>query len=359
MSAKIAIVGLGPGQAEYLSLGAREALRRACIVLLRTARHPAADQLSSLHIPFQPLDWIYDSAASMEEVYSRLATEVLKAAKSAPGPLVAYAVPGHPLMAEASVRILLTQAREEGLEAELIPSVSSVELSFLRLNFDPLQGLRVADAQSPPRPDPAAATLFLQLDSRPIASQLKLSLLEAFPAEHQVALLDALGVPDREKITWLPLGELDHGEDFTHLTSLFVPALSEEKRPVVFQELVEIMARLRSPQGCPWDRQQDHRSLRPCLEEETREVLEAIQRGDAAALCEELGDLLLQILFHSQLAAEAGEFDIADVLRGLRDKLIERHPHVFGGEKIATAAEVLEAWKAFKRDPRLPKKAAS
>ncbi len=112
------------------------------------------------------------------------------------------------------------------------------------------------------------------------------------------------------------------------------------------------MARLRATDGCPWDREQNHRSLRPCLEEETREVLEAIEKEDPKALCEELGDLLLQILFHARLAAEAGEFNMEDVLRGLRDKLVERHPHVFGGEKIATAAEVLEAWKELKRKSR-------
>lgn len=350
MATKIAIVGLGPGRAEYLSVGALDALRRASLVLVRTRQHPAVEELSGLGVSYQSLDWVYETSTEMTQVYQRLAEEVVKAAATnAP---VVYAVPGHPLVAEASVELLLQRARAGELEVEIIPSVSSVELMLLRLGFDPLAGLRIADAQSVTRTDAAAATLFLQLDSRRVASELKLSLLEVYPPEHEVVLLHAVGVPEAESVRSLPLAELDQRDDFDHLTSLFVPALGEEQRPVVFPDLVDLMARLRAPDGCPWDREQDHHSLRPCLEEETREVLEAIDKADPRSLQEELGDLLLQILFHAQLADEAGEFDITDVLRGLRDKLIERHPHVFGGEKIATAAEVLEAWEAIKRKAR-------
>ena len=119
-----------------------------------------------------------------------------------------------------------------------------------------------------------------------------------------------------------------------------------------FSDLVAVMARLRSPKGCPWDRKQDHRSLRPCLLEEAYEVLEAIDRDDPPALCQELGDLLLQVLFHAQLAADANRFDIDDVLQVLRDKLIARHPHVFGDSSADTPEEVLHQWDDLKRRER-------
>ena len=119
-----------------------------------------------------------------------------------------------------------------------------------------------------------------------------------------------------------------------------------------FADLVEVMALLRSPQGCPWDREQDHRSLRRCLLEEAYEVLEAIDRDDPAALCQELGDLLLQVVFHAQLAAEAGQFDISDVVRGLHEKLVVRHPHVFGDKTIETAEAVVDEWESLKREQR-------
>jgi MazG family protein len=117
----------------------------------------------------------------------------------------------------------------------------------------------------------------------------------------------------------------------------------------LFSELVAIMARLRSPSGCPWDREQDHRSLRSSLLEETYEVLEAVDRADHRALCQELGDLLLQVVFHAQIAAEAGHFDIADVVGAIRDKLIARHPHVFGQTSAETPEEVLHQWDRLKR----------
>ncbi len=116
-----------------------------------------------------------------------------------------------------------------------------------------------------------------------------------------------------------------------------------------FEDLVAVMARLRGPEGCPWDREQTHASLAPYLLEETHEVLEAISRGDRDALKAELGDLLLQVVFHAQMAHEAGGFDAAVVVDGLTRKLIDRHPHVFGDLHLGTAREVLERWHEIKR----------
>jgi tetrapyrrole methylase family protein/MazG family protein len=116
-----------------------------------------------------------------------------------------------------------------------------------------------------------------------------------------------------------------------------------------FDELVSIMARLRSGNGCEWDRVQTHESLRQYLLEETHEVLEAITHGDAAHLCEELGDLLLQVLFHARIAEEKGEFDISDVLRAISEKMIRRHPHVFGDAVADTPEAVSRQWEQIKK----------
>ncbi len=119
-----------------------------------------------------------------------------------------------------------------------------------------------------------------------------------------------------------------------------------------FEELVEVMARLRAPGGCPWDRQQTHASLRTYLLEETYEVLDAIERDDPAGLRDELGDLLLQILFHAQMAGEQGRFSMDDVVSGLHDKLIRRHPHVFGTAEANSAEQVVANWEALKAAER-------
>jgi len=119
-----------------------------------------------------------------------------------------------------------------------------------------------------------------------------------------------------------------------------------------FADLIAIMNKLRSPGGCPWDQEQDHRSLRRCLLEEAYEVLQAIDSSDPAALRQELGDLLLQVIFHAQLAAEAGHFDIADVIQDLHDKLVKRHPHVFSDKVIESAEAVVQEWESLKREER-------
>ncbi len=119
-----------------------------------------------------------------------------------------------------------------------------------------------------------------------------------------------------------------------------------------FETLVDILAKLRGPEGCPWDREQTHASLRENLLEECYEVLEALDEGDSAHLCEELGDLLMQVLFHARIAAEAGDFELADVIRGIRTKLVHRHPHVFGSVQVAGSEEVLHNWETLKRKER-------
>lgn len=129
--------------------------------------------------------------------------------------------------------------------------------------------------------------------------------------------------------------------------------------PDGIQGLLEIMRGLRAPDGCPWDREQDHQSLRKYLIEEAYEVIEAIDKGDDSELCEELGDLLLQVVFHAQLAAERGVFDFSDVAQAIRDKMIRRHPHVFGEITVKDAAEVLKNWQAIKAGESETKRASA
>jgi len=142
-----------------------------------------------------------------------------------------------------------------------------------------------------------------------------------------------------------------------------IRAKSPAKRiGILFEDLVAVQARLRAPGGCPWDREQTHETLRTYLIEESYEVLDAIENGNAEDLAEELGDLLLQILFHADMARETGAFDISDVITGIHDKMVRRHPHVFGDVKAETSGEVLKNWaqlKAKEKQASSPKAAAS
>jgi len=119
-----------------------------------------------------------------------------------------------------------------------------------------------------------------------------------------------------------------------------------------FESLIALQARLRAPNGCPWDREQTHDSLRTYLVEETYEVLDALDSGDPRKFADELGDLLLQIVFHAELAAEAGKFDIADVIEQIYTKMVRRHPHVFGKVRAETSADVLKNWEQLKAEER-------
>src|SRR5208282_764565 len=120
-----------------------------------------------------------------------------------------------------------------------------------------------------------------------------------------------------------------------------------------FEKLVAVQARLRAPDGCPWDREQTHATLRTYLIEEAYEVLEALESGDDGKFAEEMGDLLLQIVFHSQIAKEEGRFSVSDVIREVHDKMVRRHPHVFGEKRAKDSAEVLKNWEQIKKEERI------
>lgn len=133
----------------------------------------------------------------------------------------------------------------------------------------------------------------------------------------------------------------------------------ENSKTYTFDDLVEILKRLRAPDGCPWDREQDHQSLLKYLMEESVEVAEAVQSGDMDHVCEELGDVLLQVVFHAQIASEASHFSIAEVVHGISEKMVRRHPHVFGQAKAETSDQVLVQWDQIKAEEKKGAKPAS
>ena len=174
-----------------------------------------------------------------------------------------------------------------------------------------------------------------------------------YPDEYPVTVIRSAGIPGVETVRRVPLYELDRDPEHDHLTSVWIPALSPEERRPSFYDLVRVMARLRDPDGgCPWDLKQTHQTLRRYVLEEAYEVAEAIDRGDPEHLCDELGDLLLQVVFHAQMAWEAGDFEADDVCAAIVQKLIRRHPHIFGEVKVDGAEEVLTNWEAIKATER-------
>jgi tetrapyrrole methylase family protein/MazG family protein len=343
----ITVVGLGPGDPELLTLRARDTLMAAPTVWCRTLRHPT---VAGLALPgtVRGFDDIYETHARFEDVYAAIVARLLELA--AVGDVV-YAVPGHPLVGEATVRELLARAPAAGIDVRIVDGLSFVEPACAALGIDPLaEGVQLVDALDP-RLDPARPALIGQVYGRRVAAGLKLALLELYPAEHPVTVVRGAGTPGGPHTETLPLAALDHdARRFDHLACLHVPALSVEANRRTFEGLRAITHRLRAPGGCPWDREQTHASLKPFLLEETYEVLDALDAGDPARLCEELGDLLLQVTLHTEIAEEAGEFTYGDVFAHITTKLLRRHPHVFGDAVITTADEQWRLWQQIKRD---------
>ncbi len=346
----VTILGLGPGNPAHLTREAWDLLVAADELYLRTARHPTVAALPA-HLSLHSFDDLYETAADFATLYEAIAGQVVALGRRPQG--VIYAVPGHPLVGESSVQRILARARQEGLAVRLVEGLSFIEPVLSRLGLDGLAGLQLADATDlaaahhPPL-DPDRPALIGQLYSRRLASQVKLTLMNAYPDDHPVTLVQAAGTEAEMTVT-LPLCDLDRGRQVDHLTTLYVPPLPGVGSLSALQQTV---ARLRAPDGCPWDREQTHQSLRTHLLEEAYEVLAALDADDDDRLCEELGDLLMQIAFHVQIATEEGAFRFADVIGRIDAKLKRRHPHVFGDVRVRDAAEVLRNWEAIKADER-------
>ncbi len=343
----ITILGLGPGGPNALTIQARDALEHAREIFLRTREHPTVAALPT-HLQVHSFDYLYETLDNFDAIYSAMADDIV--AQSERGDVL-YAVPGNPLFGEISVQKILAQAREKNIPTHVIAGISFVDAACAALALDPLaRGLQVVDAtdlarQHFPHLDPDQPALIGQVYSRAIASDCKLTLLALYPPEHAITRVDTAGTP-QEKIEAVQLAELDRDNDFGLLTTLFVPPLP---RASSVNALAEVIARLRAPDGCPWDREQTHESIRQDFLEECYEVLETLDEGDVPHLREELGDLLFHVLFQAQIASESSEFLLSDMTADIAEKLVRRHPHVFGDVIANDADEAVESWESVKR----------
>ncbi len=348
--ASITLLGLGPGNPSQLTRAAWDVLASAGEIWLRTRQHPTVAAFPP-HLQVHSFDELYASGESFEAVYAAIVQKVLELGRRPEG--VIYAVPGHPFVAEATGPEIARLARDEGLALRVVEGLSFLEPTCSALGIDPFPSLSLADALTlsgahvPPFP-PDAPALVAQIYSRLVAAEVKMTLLAVYPDEHPVRLVHAAGTAE-ELVEDLPLYAIDRSRHIGLLTSLYIPPLAEGTSFEAFQEVI---AHLRAPDGCPWDREQTHLSLRNHLIEEAYEALAALDAEDPDKMAEEFGDLLLQIVLHAQIASEAGEFGMADVLKGIHDKIIRRHPHVFGEVKVDGVSKVLLNWERLKEKER-------
>ena len=340
----ITVVGLGPGGDRYVTVETRQAIARIPHRYLRTSIHPTSHLVGAA----TTFDHLYEAAGRFEEVYTQI-VEALVAAAAEHGDIL-YAVPGSPLVLERSVQLLRADGR---VPVDLLPAMSFLDLAWARLSVDPVEaGVRLIDGHdfATAAAGSTGPLLIAHAHARWVLSDVKLAAEEA-DGHEPVVILQRLGTPE-EAITETTWSELDRAVEPDHLTCVYVPHLGAPVGAgyVRFHQLARTLR-----EQCPWDREQTHASLVPYLVEETFELVDAIQALDPDdpttehALGEELGDLLYQIEFHATIAEQAGRFSIADVTAGIHDKLVRRHPHVFGDVVANDAGTVLANWDEIKQ----------
>lgn len=357
-TADILIIGVGPGVPIHRTVAARAALDEAQVLFLRSADHPGLEDLVS-----RPGTVILDQqVGNLADGGRDWATAARIVCDTAMTERVALAVPGHPRFGERLVIETLAEAERRSLSTDLIDGLSAVDLIATALNMDPVvndvQIIDAAQAVSNVGEGPFSGGLLPFTPLRPmlfsrvygtgIARPLSRILQRIFPVDHPVVIVTSAGIPEAASIENTTVGGLAESHP-GRLASLWIPALGELEAVRDPRTQQHIAALLRAPEGCPWDREQTHASLRNNILEEAYEVVDAIDANDSVNLAEELGDLFLLICMHAQIAEEQGDFTLEDIYSGIATKIIRRHPHVFGTDVLAnTAGDLTKIWADVK-----------
>ena len=348
MSHHITIIGLGAGELEQLPLGIYRLLKSTSLLYARTKEHPVLKELSDEGLSVMSFDHIYEKHDQFEDVYEEIADTLFQKALSED---IVYGVPGHPLIAEKTVQLLLEQGSERGVDVIIKGGQSFLDPMFTAIKVDPVEGFQFLDGTSISVADlnTRQHIIISQVYDAFIASEVKLTLMERYPDDHQVCLVTGAGMSS-EQVKWIPLYELDREMELSNLTSVYVsPLTNSERQYKEFWKLREIIDRLRAPDGCPWDRAQTHSSLKKYLIEEAYELLNAIDQDDIDNMIEELGDVLLQVMLHAKIGEDDGYFSIDDVIESISEKMVRRHPHVFGDAFAESPEDVEKTWQQVKK----------
>lgn len=331
----ITIIGAGWTRGQ-LTLDAVEALTSGARVILHTERCGCADWLREKGIAYESLDALYDASEDFDAHAEAAAQAVTAASETSDVVYVVFDIRDRSavlLARRGPVRVIPGPSAEGALQALVTGETRCVEASDWE------------DFHLTAREN----CFVREIDGQALASEVKLRLMEVYPEESDIYVLRGDAEPEK-----LPLYAMDRFGVFDHRTCVLVPAQRDimKLERYDYEHLVEIIRFLCSPQGCPWDRVQTHETLRPCILEEAYEVIDAIDAGDPDHLYDELGDMLLQIVLHAEIARKHGEFDSGDITTAICEKMIHRHTHIFGKDHADDAEEVLGLWSKNKMAER-------
>ena len=343
---KITIIGLGNYGIDELPLGIYKKILNSKKIYVRTLMHPVIEDLKEESIEWISFDEVYQNNDAFSNVYQTIVGQLKDAAKYED---IVYAVPGHPMIAETTTELLI---HDDTVQVEVIGGKSFIDDMFTAVQYDPNNGFQMLDGTDLKQEsiNVRLGLIVTQIYDQMVASDVKVTLLEKYPPEHQVAIVTGAksGIA---KVEWCPLYEMDYTFELSNLTSLYVPKVTEEKDLYGdFDLLNQVMDKLVSEDGCPFDRVQTHESLKRYLIEESYELMEAIDHQDDLHIIEELGDLLLQVVLHAAIGKKEMMFDIKEIVASITDKMIRRHPHVFGDAKVDNIDELMTVWNKEKEN---------
>ncbi|QCR30761.1 nucleoside triphosphate pyrophosphohydrolase [Lysinibacillus sp. SGAir0095] len=348
---KLTVIGLGAAELSQLQIGVYKNLKSARKIYVRTMDHPVISELKEEGIVFESFDTVYEKHRSFQPVYEEITAKLIEITQTEP---VMYAVPGHPLVAEQTVQLLIKAEKEGKIDLTIEGGQSFLDPIFGALKIDPIEGFQLLDGTSFSihHVNMRGHLLIAQVYDAFSASEVKLSLMEKYRDDYPVTIVTAAG-SSLESLTTVPLYELDQSMEINNLTTIYVPPVESDLEALRdWSTFRQIIATLRGPNGCPWDQKQTHESLKKYLLEEAHEFLAAIDAEDDFGMVEELGDVLLQVFLHAQIGEDNGYFNLEEVLASVSEKMIRRHPHVFGDVAVQDAEEVVANWDAIKKQEK-------
>ncbi len=346
----IYIFGLGPSHLGEIPKQVYDTVIQQEKIYLRTMEHPAAQELAAEGLEIQSFDAIYEKYdEAFEQVYPAIVEEILELAKSGD---VYYGVPGHPSVAEKSVQLLL----EADVETKIIGGKSFIDDLFAAVKVDPIEGFQLVDAfdLNADKLFPGNHLIIMQVFHSFIAGDVKLSLMDIYPDDHEICIVDAAG-SEEEKTSWIPLFELDYFEDVHNLRSVYVPPLKRDEAVASFATTQSYLDDIFGENGDVWAKEQSGLELLNYIQEELDELKEAYANDDIDNVIEEIGDLLMQILYQTAVGEKEDLFSLEEVLTGVNQKIRRRHPHVFDGVEANTIEEVDALWQKIKAQERQDK----
>src|SRR5690625_192851 len=343
----IYIFGLGPTHLGQMPKEVYDRISNQDKLYLRTLKHPAAQELKKEGLDIVSFDDKYEEFdEDFERVYPAIVEELIHLAETKD---VYYGVPGHPAVAETTVQLLLNDYEQ----TKIIGGKSFIDDLFAAVNIDPIQGFQLMDSfdLNSDHIFPGQQLIVMQVFHSLIASEVKLALMEIYPDDHQIAIVDAAGSPE-ESVLWMPLYELDYFEGIHNLRSVYVPPLERDQAVYSFATLQSYTDEVLGENGDVWAKQLTGEELLKYFQEELDELKAAYAKDDMNNVVEELGDLLMQLLYQTGIGENEELFSLEEVLEGINKKMRRRHPHVFDGVKAETPEEVDAIWQKIKEQER-------